>query len=207
MISIQFLVSRLTDRDRAALARHFVALGPQDRRLRFGSSLSDSAVRAFVRQLDFKRDEFHAVLNAELRILGVVHIARGPGMAELGFSVLESMRGQGIGNALFAHAVQRLRVLGEREVFIRYLAENQPMMHLARKHGMQITMDGPDSEARLVLPRATSETMLNEWWQSQQAAVVDSLRRNLHAAARPRRKTAARRAGSATPSGTLLPER
>ena len=206
MISTQFLVSRLTARDRAALARHFVALGPEDRRLRFGSSLADSAVRAFVRQLNFNRDEFHAVLNAEMRILGVVHIARGPGTAELGFSVLESMRGQGIGNALFAHAVRRLRVIGEREVFVRYLAENQAMMHLARKHGMHIVMDGSDSEARLKLPRATSETVLNEWWQSQQAAVVDSLRRNVHAA-RPRRKAASTRAGSAAPSGTRLPER
>jgi RimJ/RimL family protein N-acetyltransferase len=206
MISTQFLVSRLTIRDRAALARHFVALGPEDRRLRFGSSLSDSAVRAFVRQLDFNRDEFHAVLNAEMRILGVVHIARGPGTAELGLSVLESMRGQGIGNAIFAHAVQRLRVIGEREVFVRYLAENQAMMHLARRHGMQIVMDGSDSEGRLMLPRATSETVLNEWWQSQQAAVVDSLRRNVHAV-RPRRKSPVKRAGSAAPSGTRLPGR
>jgi GNAT superfamily N-acetyltransferase len=206
MISTHFLVNRLTVRDRAAIARHFVALGPGDRRLRFGSSLADSAVRAFVRQLDFNRDEFHAVLNAEMRILGMVHIARGPGIAELGFSVLEPMRGQGIGNTLFAHAVQRLRVIGEREVMVRYLAENQAMVHLARKHGMRISMDGPDSEARLTLPRATSETVLNDWWQSQQAAVVDALRRAPRAA-RPRRKAPATRAGSAGPSGTRLPGR
>jgi GNAT superfamily N-acetyltransferase len=206
MLSTQFLISRLQLRDRAAIARHYLALGPEDRRLRFGSSMADSALRAFVRQLDFDRDEFHAVLDAELRILGLVHIARSEGISELGLSVLESLRGQGVGNALFAHAVQRLRVLDEREVFVRCLAENEAMKHLARKHGMQVVMDGPDTEARLKLRRATSETILSEWWQSQQAAVVDSMRRGLHAA-RPRKKAAARRGGSAAPSGTRLPGR
>jgi len=186
MNQIPIIVSRLTPHDRAALARHFLCLGPEDRRLRFGSSLADAGLRAFVRSLNFNRDEFHAVRNAELRILGLVHIARGPGMPELGLSLVESVRGQGIGNALFAHAVQRLRVLGDREVYVRCIAENDAMMHLARKHGMEIVMDGSDTEATLKLSPATPETMITEWWQSQQAAVVDSLRRNLRSV-RPRK--------------------
>ena len=186
MNQIPIIVSRLTPHDRAALARHFLCLGPEDRRLRFGSSLADAGLRAFVRSLNFNRDEFHAVRNAELRILGLVHIARGPGMPELGLSLVESVRGQGIGNALFAHAVQRLRVLGDREVYVRCIAENDAMMHLARKHGMEIVMDGGDTEATLKLSPATPETMITEWWQSQQAAVVDSLRRNLRSV-RPRK--------------------
>ena len=186
MKAIPFIISRLALRDRAALARHFLALSPEDRRLRFGSALSDAALRGYMKTLSFIRDEFHAVRDAESRILGVVHIARGQGVPELGLSVVESMRGQGIANALFEHAAQRLRVLGDREVQMRYLAENAAMMHLAQQHGMQIEMAGADSIARLNLRPATPETVISDWWCSQQAAVVDSLRRNLRAS-RPRK--------------------
>jgi len=186
MKPIPVIVSRLTMHDRAALVRHFLALSPDDRRLRFGSALTDAGLRAYAKTLSFIRDEFHAVRDAEMRILGVVHVARGHGVPEIGLSVLEAARGQGLGGVLFAHAVQRLRVLGDREVQMRYLAENGAMMHLAQKHGMEIVMSGADSEARLKLPPATPETVIAEWWGSQQAAVVDSVRRNLRAA-RPRK--------------------
>jgi RimJ/RimL family protein N-acetyltransferase len=111
----------------------------------------------------------------------VVHIAHGDhagSAAELGLSVLDTARGMGIGNALFARATMHLRNRAVREVIIHCLSENAAMLHLAHKHGMQLLRDGIDSEARLTLPLATSETIMLEWLQDQQASYIGTVREN-----------------------------
>src|SRR5258708_22049962 len=111
----------------------------------------------------------------------LVHIAHGDhagSAAELGLSVLDSARGMGIGNALFARATMHLRNRAVREVIIHCLSENAAMLHLAHKHGMQLLRDGTDSEARLTLPPATSETIMLEWLQDQQASYIGTVREN-----------------------------
>ena len=49
-------VSKLSRLDRGALEKHFLVLGAEDRRLRFGISLGDMAVRAYVSRIDFEHD-------------------------------------------------------------------------------------------------------------------------------------------------------
>ncbi len=44
---------RLSSSARPALQAHFLALGPEDRRLRFGSSIGDERVRDYVERLHF----------------------------------------------------------------------------------------------------------------------------------------------------------
>jgi hypothetical protein len=45
------LATELSPLDRAALARHFLALDGADRRLRFGVPQRDSAIRAYVERI------------------------------------------------------------------------------------------------------------------------------------------------------------
>ena len=54
-------VQHLNARARPAVRQHFLALPPEDRRLRFGSSLSVDAVAAYVDGIDFDRDELFGV--------------------------------------------------------------------------------------------------------------------------------------------------
>ena len=159
-----------------ALREHFLQLDVQDRHLRFGSSLNDSAVIAYVDGIDFERDEVYAVTDEAQAILGAVPIAGIGEDAELGLSVLAGARGQGVGNALFERAMMHLRNRCVREVLVRCLYQNAAMMHLARKYGTQIRQEGPDREARLVLPAATSGTYMLEWLQDQQATYVGNVR-------------------------------
>ena len=90
--------------ERPALSRHFLVLGADDRRLRFGTPLSDYSVRQYIECIDFGRDAVFAVADDELKFLGVAHLARGDGHAELGVSVLETYRGRGVGGALLERA-------------------------------------------------------------------------------------------------------
>ena len=174
--NMTFFATRLGDINREHLRAHFLQLDAEDRHLRFGSSLNDSAIIHYVDGIDFERDEIYAVADDAQTILGVVHIAVLPQEAELGLSVLAVARGQGIGNALFERAVMHLRNRCVREVLVRCLHQNAAMMHLAQKHNMKIQHDGIDREARLELPAATSGTYMLEWLHDRQARYIGNVR-------------------------------
>ena len=177
MTGIIPLPIRLLPADRAALTGHFLALDRDDRRLRFGASLSDDAIRALEERIDFERDEIFGIPGSDLRLLAVVHVAFYPGKAELGLSVLPAARGQGLGNALFSRAVMHLVNRGVREVFVHCLTENGAMMHLARRNGMRVVRDGPETDAYLALPRATAGSVIAEWFWDHNARSAHEMRR------------------------------
>ena len=178
MTLVAAISHRLAPSDLAALKRHFLALGTEDRRLRFGNPLRDEAIVEYVERIDFERDEVFAVRDADLSVIGAVHIALGVGAAELGLSVLPGARGRGFGNSLFERAVVHLRNRGAEKVFVHCLSENEAMMHLARKHGMRLAYEGGESDATVELRPGTPETVISEWMHDQHADAVHSLRRN-----------------------------
>ena len=145
---------RLRPADRTALLEHFLALGGEDRRLRFGSPIGDAAVREYVEHIDFADDCLFAVQDDRLRIVAAVHVARTGASAELGLSVLPGYRGAHLGSALFTRAVMHLRNRGIGTVHVHCLAENATMVHIARKNGMHFSSSGSQSDGRLELAPA-----------------------------------------------------
>ena len=138
--------------ERPALADHFLLLSPDDRRLRFGTPLSDYSVRQYVERIDFGRDAVFAIADDELKFLGVAHLARGNGHAELGVSVLEGYRGRGVGGALLERAHLHARNWGVSSLFMHCLTENAAMMRLARRQQMEIVTETGEADAWLKLP-------------------------------------------------------
>jgi GNAT superfamily N-acetyltransferase len=165
MTTTMSIPARLRESDRAALEAHFLALGAEDRRLRFGASISDAGVRAYVSRIDFEHDGLFAVHDDDPKLIAVVHVAVGAGGAEMGLSVLPGHRGQGLGSALFTRAVMHLRNRGEPRVFVHCITENAAMLHLALKRGMRIVNAGAETDAYLVLAPATPQSILHEWAQ------------------------------------------
>ena len=111
------LVRELSRPERPALETHLLALGGEDRRLRFGAAFNDAAVSAYVERIDFERDALFGVFDDALHLTGAAHVARSGAHAELGVSVLEDHRGRGIGGALLARAHLRARNWGVRALF------------------------------------------------------------------------------------------
>ena len=169
---MQVLVRELLVSDRAALERHFLALGREDRRLRFGAALGDATVRSYVNRIAFDRDALFGVAADSLELLGVAHVARLPGAAELGLSVLPGHRNRGLGGALLARAVLRARNWGVRTLFMHCLAENEAIMHLARKQGMAIVTETPEADAQLELAPADASSFFGEVLE-QRVALFD----------------------------------
>jgi RimJ/RimL family protein N-acetyltransferase len=170
--------TRLRLSDRRALEEHFVALDGEDRRLRFGSNISDDGLRQYAARIDFAHDGIFAVHDDDLRLVAVIHVAFSGGTAELGLSVLPSHRGQGHGSALFARAMMHMGNRGTREVYVHCLSENAAMMHIARKNGMRIIPAGFETDARLAIPPSTPHTMFTEWIADHRASAVRTARRN-----------------------------
>ena len=166
------LVRELSRPERPALVPHFLALGAEDRRLRFGTPFNDGAVRAYVERIDFERDAVFGVFDDDLQVVGAAHVARGDGYAELGVSVLEGHRGRGIGGALLARAHMRARNWGLRTLFMHCLTENGAMMHLARKQQMDIVAEAGEADAWLELPPADASSHFGEVF-AQRVALFD----------------------------------
>src|SRR4051812_34971007 len=154
----KIIIKELSRVDRTALDRHFIALDSDDRRLRFGIALSDTALRSYVERIDFDHDAAFGVLDDELHLVGAAHVARSASNAELGVSVLPLHRGRGIGGELLARAHMRARNWGVRSLFMHCLAENRAMMHLARKQRMEIVSESGEADAWLRLAPADASS-------------------------------------------------
>jgi len=157
------VVHRLNEGARTALKVHFLALSPEDRRLRFGSTLSAESIIAYVEGIDFDRDAVFGVRDDRLRLVGVTHAAFGDDLAELGLSVLPAHRGHGVGGALFERSVAHARNRFVSRLYMNCLEENAPIMHIARRFGMSVVSSAGDAEAHLLLPPASPASLAAEF--------------------------------------------
>jgi GNAT superfamily N-acetyltransferase len=171
------LVRELTAFDRERLLTHFLALDENDRLLRFGQVVPNRVIENYVRAIDFKRDTVFGVFSSNLELTGVGHLAYLPAegdkrTAEFGVSVLESVRGQGIGSKLFERAAIRSRNTHVTMLYMHCLSRNSTMMHIAKKAGMKIEYAYGEADAYLTLPPADQSSIIAEMLQ-EQAAVFD----------------------------------
>jgi len=141
--------------ERDVVTRHFLALPPQDRVLRFGAAVGEHTILTYVNGLDFDRDAVFGVLDARMDLIAAAHLARGDGYAEIGLSVLPGHRRLGIGSALVRASCLRCSEWGLSELFMRCAATNVPMRNLAQKHGMRVLVEGGDADAFLPVPDLT----------------------------------------------------
>ncbi len=177
-------VHSLNDTHRDLLRHHFDSLVDADVRLRFGSNINADARRAYVDAISFERDAVFGVYADDLSLLGVAHLACFDGAAELGISVLESYRGNGIGTALFQRAAMHARNLQIGELFMNCLAQNGAILHIARQAGMRIVVEQSGADAYLELPPGNPLTFGQEIFEQELAifdwtlkANVESMRR------------------------------
>ncbi|MEY4755012.1 MAG: hypothetical protein RJA44_2687, partial [Pseudomonadota bacterium] len=148
----------LKARHRHRIEQHLLGLSERDRYLRFGYQASDERIAAYVRSLDFQRDEIFGIYNRRLQLVAMAHLAyaqpagSGPSMTEFAVSVLPYTRGRGYGARLFAHAVMHARNRHIEQLMIHALTENTAMLRIAHNAGAVVEHDGVDSEAWLTLP-------------------------------------------------------
>lgn len=196
-------IQRLNPRHRDDIAAHLLHLPAEDRRLRFGHSIPDEAVRKYVAGIDFGRDSVFGIHGAALELIGVAHVALDPGheVAELGVSVDLSSRTKGYGFTLLQRAVLHAANLGYRVLFMVCLAENGIMMHLAQKAGLTVVIERGEADARLQLDRLAHGGAIKEALADQFALVDVLLKQQYLWLAQPQPDMA--KSGGEMPAGQL----
>ena len=167
------------------LLAHFLALGEEDRYLRFGYAASDAQIDAYVTRIDFLRDEVFGVFNRKLELIAAAHIALScqpeqACKAEFGVSVLESGRGKGIGTRLFRRAAMFARNRGIEILTMQCLTQNAAMMRIARRAGMEVHVEGSETEACLKVPQRGIFSHLDEWVENATGQLDFAIKLGLH---------------------------
>jgi RimJ/RimL family protein N-acetyltransferase len=155
-------VLQLSEPNRAALRRHFLALTPDDLRLRFEHVICEDSLLKYVDAIDFDSDAVFGVFDDNLELAGVTHLGLRGDVAEFGVSVVPGHRGEGIGSALFRRSLEYARNHAIQTLFMHCLKENEAMMHIARKAGMEIVLDSAEAEGHLKVPPASAGSLTRE---------------------------------------------
>ena len=168
------IVQRISPLQRLTLLPHFAALSPEDVRLRFGMPMNEALLERYVERIDFSKDAIFGIFDEDLALLGMAHLAINPeGMfAETGLSVHPQCRGIGYGTALLKRAALHATNCGIHTLYMRCLAENSVMMHLAQKAGLRVIME----PGEMGLYRWREELHLgtsNQWLIKGQLTLVD----------------------------------
>jgi len=178
-------VRELHSGHRSEILKHLLQLGDEDRRLRFGTQTPDEVIHHYVEGLDFNRDAVFGVFDADLKLIGMAHLAYLPEIkgqaraAEFGVSVLPEGRAQGLGTALLQRSAVHSRNSNIQTLYVHCLANNKAMMNLAQKAGMTVEYAYGDADAYLKLPPANPGSIVDEAANEQWADFDYALKENL----------------------------
>jgi RimJ/RimL family protein N-acetyltransferase len=170
------VVQKLIGFRRHEIIRHLQRLSAQDRRLRFGVCLTDAAIERYVNGIKFTHDKVFGVFESDLTLSGVAHLALDleRETAELGLSVVPELRGKGYGFALLSRAKLYASAVSYKKLYLHCFAENQVIIHLARKAGMTVVTARGEADAHVVLDEGRSADLASEAMHDQ-IALVDYL--------------------------------
>jgi RimJ/RimL family protein N-acetyltransferase len=162
-------VRKLTQLDKTRIINHLVQLRGEDRRLRFGGTVSDDYITQYVTK-SFEQDtQWFGVDHIDGHLVATCHAAVYNGEGELGCCVDEEYRGEGFAQKMFDRAVTWLRVRGITHVFMHCLSENGAMKHIARKNDMVLVSEYGETEAAVDVEPATPATYIEEVYNDRVA--------------------------------------
>ncbi len=155
------VITTLSDADRPEIEKHLLSLTSEDRYLRFFTILSDDAVRGYVRRtLNLVEGRGFGIFDND-SLVAFAHVSRIETIgnrveAELGISVSESHRGQGLASKLVERALVYCRSNRINTLYMSCLRENRAMQHVARKAGMPVFINADEAFAELALDDPSS---------------------------------------------------
>jgi GNAT superfamily N-acetyltransferase len=182
-------------RDRLALESHFAALGTSDIRNRFCGSIGPEIVSRYIDQLSVTGVPLYGVFNPGHTLVAVCQLGQSGRDLEVGLTVLPSCRRQGLARALLRRSASYARARGLEALVIHCLADNTPMLSLARRIGMRVENSYGEVDGRLRLRAGTALDFWSEIAYDQQG-IADSVMRSWQVAVQMTRGREASTKGS-----------
>jgi GNAT superfamily N-acetyltransferase len=169
-------------RDRLALESHFAALGIEDLRNRFCGSIRPEIVSQYIDQLSVTGVPTYGIFNPGHAIVAVCQLGQSERDLEVGLTVLPTYRRQGLARALLSRSASYARARGLKALVIHCLADNTPMLSLARRIGMRVENSHGEVDGCLTLRAGTA---LDFWTEIayDQEGIADSVMRSWQLAA------------------------
>jgi RimJ/RimL family protein N-acetyltransferase len=160
---------------------HLNSLSDEDKRLRFGNTVTKDVVDKYVQSIDLNKDICLATFSSDLQVTGFLHIARiSEGTAELGISVLEAYRKKGIATDLLGRGITKAKLLGINKLYMNCLAENTIMQYIAkRKLGIAVVTKFAENEVAMGLSRPTVYDLASDALFDQFSIIDYTLKHNL----------------------------
>ena len=154
--------------DKSTLVEHLCSLQGEDRRLRFGGTVSNNYITEYV-EASWENGSTWFGYTMHSRIIAACHVAIDKEEAELGCSVDPEYRGYGLAQSMFDRAVTYLRSHNITKVYMHCLTENQIMRHIARKNDMTLVSCYGESDARVEVEPPTAMTALKDAYLDRMA--------------------------------------
>jgi RimJ/RimL family protein N-acetyltransferase len=158
------LVRALRSDDAPGLAEAFEQLSETSRYRRFFTAKPRLSEQTLAFLTDVDHHDHEALVGVEPGsglLVGVARFIRNPrqpDQAEVAVTVADSWQRRGLGTVLLSELAQRAAEEGIRYFTAEILAENQPMLALARRlGGAEITCSGSTASARIDLAAATEQ--------------------------------------------------
>ena len=156
----RLFVRPMRPEDAEGITRQFPRLSPEDVRRRFLAPMKVPPPRLLARmtQIDYDLEMALVAFADDARDdpLAVVRLIAEPDRARAEYAIFvgPDMKGRGLGRTLMEEIIEHARRTGIGEVYGTILADNRPMIELARKLGFTIARDPDDGSlviARLAL--------------------------------------------------------
>lgn len=141
-------IRNLSHRDLPDVRAHLGQLDSESLRNRFNTVVTAERLDAYVAAINFNRDVVMGAYAQGGKLVGVAHVtifhADGFPVGELGVTVDDAHRKQGIGLKLISFARRSLRDQGATDFYILTQRTNTPMRVLAKKLGGTYTVEDGD---------------------------------------------------------------
>lgn len=175
------LPRKLSKEDIPKLVHHLTGLQGEDRRLRFGGTVSDDYIEQYITKSFDLTCKWFAIDHIDGYLVAACHASIHNGQSELGCSVNEDYRGQGFAQAMFDRAVTWLRTQGVTEVYMHCLTENQAMKHIARKNHMTLASESGETDALVEVQPANALTSYKDAMMDSMSMYDMMYKRNVNA--------------------------
>jgi len=174
-------------RNREELDAHFAALSAEDLFLRFCSPVSPKYLTGYLDRLEVTGAPLYGIFNFRLELVAVSHFgvpAQPSSDLEVGLSVIETYRRKGLASTLLYRAASYARSRGFKALVFYCVAENTPMLSLARRLGISVAISQDEALGRL---KIGAGTILDYWSELSydQADIVDSAAKRWQSALLP----------------------
>jgi RimJ/RimL family protein N-acetyltransferase len=166
------IIRELVEEERNKVAAFFLTLNEHDRYWRFCRPMSDAAMHSYAARIDWETTVVFGAFDVSAQLIGILELYDNGAAAEIAVAVVPAHRGHGVGRALMDRALLKAKVQGKERVTLTCLVENERMRRLARKVGLDATVERGEVEGTLVLEDARPEELIEDAAQGLMSSVT-----------------------------------